>query len=161
VIRLERARRCYYPKRWAVINESGFTPEVTYVHGAKEARWLVRHLRSYAGYAVPQTLDKIRCQECKEAYSLACQLYLHDPDEGSYIQVEYLCGEHAAKAGYCPGCGVFIAGIGGMGVYCDNCEPEFEDGRMGAEEWMDEEAEEEWDPEYDDFGEPVPGSAEA
>jgi len=130
MIKVERARRCYYPRRWAVIidNPRLFSAEVTYVKDAKSARRLARALRSYhGGHAVPQGLERIRCQECKEPYSLACQLYMHDQDEGSYYQVEYLCAVHAQKAGYCLGCGAFIAGIGGMGVYCDTCEPEFDD----------------------------------
>lgn len=139
MIRVERARRCYYPKRWVVISDDQrrYSAEVTYVKEAKEARRLAKALRSYYGFAVPETLSRVRCQECKEPYSLACQIYIHDPDHGTgdYYQTEYLCGEHAAKAGYCPGCGAFIAGISGMGVYCDTCEPEFDD----SGEWDEDE----------------------
>lgn len=155
MIKVERAPRGFYPKRWAVISDNPrrYSADVTFVKEAKEARRLARLLRSYEGYAIPQTLSRIRCQECKKEYSLACQLYIHDPDHetGDYYQVEYLCTVHAQKAGYCPGCGAFIAGIGGMGVYCDTCEPEFDLERY-------DEDQEEWDPEYDDLGEPVPGS---
>lgn len=119
---VQRAKDCYYPKKWTVVNVTPFATEVTYVTGAKEARRLARRLRSSSLHA----LKLIRCRECKEPYSIACRLYVHNPDKGSYT-VEYLCVEHAAKAGYCPGCGDFIAGVGGMGVYCDCCEPEFEE----------------------------------
>jgi len=39
-------------------------------------------------------------------------------------QVEYLCAKHAEEAGYCMGCGEFIAGTGmefRNNGYCDNC----------------------------------------
>ena len=142
MIRVERAPKCYYPKRWVVIGDDPrrYSADVTFVKGAKDARRLARLLRSYEGHAIPQTLSKIQCQECREPYAIACQLYIHDPDHdtGDYYQVDYLCATHAQKAGYCPGCGAFIAGIGGLGVYCDTCEPEFEDESIdGAEEWDD------------------------
>ena len=144
MIRIERAPKCYYPKRWVVIGDDPrrYSADVTFVREAKEARRLARELRSYEGRGNPETLNRIRCQECKEPYSLACQLYVHDPDHdtGDFYQVEYLCTVHAQKAGYCPGCGAFIAGIGGMGVYCDTCEPEFNDS-----DWDEEDEDEEYE----------------
>jgi len=42
---------------------------------------------------------------------------------------EYLCSEHAVKAGYCGGCGTFIAGSYdqfdcGLSTLCENCRSE-------------------------------------
>jgi hypothetical protein len=64
----------------------------------------------------------VRCKECKEPYSVACRV--DDPNGRGYYQAEYLCAEHAAKAGYCGSCGNFIAGTDCTGNYCDSCEAE-------------------------------------
>ena len=52
------------------------------------------------------------------------------PDAGDEPS-EYLCGDHAGRAGYCIGCGTFWGGVetfefGPHAGWCDNCASEFE-----------------------------------
>lgn len=68
------------------------------------------------------------CQEegCRER-AIQCTLLCvgHDGKD----EIEWLCPEHAAKAGFCSGCGTFAAGTEGFDFgrpagMCDNCREE-------------------------------------
>jgi len=69
----------------------------------------------------------------------ACEL--PDYDSG-HVDIEYVCGEHAARMGYCPGCGQFWGGVGSfeMTGLCDNCRHEAE-----ADNWHDEDNDGYWE----------------
>ena len=56
---------------------------------------------------------------CKE-HARPCRLSMWEKPE------ETLCFKHAREAGYCPGCGIFWAGVTSFDLsrtgYCDNCD---------------------------------------
>jgi hypothetical protein len=60
------------------------------------------------------------CEVCGYDDSLRCSIDFENPEDD-----EILCGEHAAKAGYCCCCGQFCAGMTSFDFhhpgYCDNC----------------------------------------
>lgn len=60
------------------------------------------------------------CEECGYADSIKC--YIDEPEEDDAV---ILCGEHAAKQGYCCCCGRFSCGLTSFDFhhpgYCDNC----------------------------------------
>lgn len=62
---------------------------------------------------------------CSHRATVKCVLDYHDEETNEWKEdVEWLCYEHAEDAGYCMGCGTFIAGTGmeyRNNGYCDNC----------------------------------------
>ena len=97
--------------------------------------------------------QEILCQheDCTEI-ALACYLPTGNHDAGPD---EWLCGEHARESGYCPGCGLFWAGIEPFDFrlngtsYCDNCFSEFH-------EYADDDLDFGWD-EYTEYEDIIEG----
>lgn len=86
----------------------------------------------------PQTCNEEGCAN----EGMACYYsHLHEEPDGWY------CGKHAHDAGFCPGCGLFWAGIESFDFsrtgYCENCddafEAEFGDDEDYGDDWDDDE----------------------
>jgi len=90
--------------------------------------------------------DKTRRCSHEGCWAKGRDCYL--PENTTGVPDEWVCGEHAHAAGYCPSCGFFWAGIEsfdfGKSGLCENCE----------DEWKTEtgEYDEEWEgPYYDPY----------
>jgi len=72
---------------------------------------------------VPYKPSGLICEVCGYDDSIQCMLWNQDIGDDEPSQV--LCGEHAAKEGYCCCCGTFCAGMTSFDFhhpgYCDNC----------------------------------------
>lgn len=83
--------------------------------------------------------DRI-CEDegCSHFASVKCELDYQDEVTGEWkIQTEWLCCDHAEEAGYCMGCGTFIAGSGmeyRNNGYCDNCWDEIKSNEIDDDE---------------------------
>lgn len=79
----------------------------------------------------PEKEEKPDTQKCSrpgcENKAMKCEIpggYDHDTQSEYPESYEYHCPEHAREAGFCAGCGTFIAGWKDFSDYCDNCEDE-------------------------------------
>jgi hypothetical protein len=74
---------------------------------------------------IPYQSSGLTCEVCGYDDSIKC--YLDPPHENEQPN-QILCGEHAAKEGYCCCCGLFCAGMTSFDFthpgYCDNCYDE-------------------------------------
>lgn len=75
---------------------------------------------------------------CPNQARVKCILDYHDEETDEWKEeVEWLCVHHANEAGYCMGCGTFIAGTGmefRNNGYCDNCWDEIRSNEVDDEE---------------------------
>lgn len=89
---------------------------------------------------IKRTPNSKICEDegCSHYATVKCMLDYQDEETGEWKeQVEWLCCEHANDAGYCMGCGTFIAGTGmeyTNNGYCDNCWDEIRSSEMDDEE---------------------------
>lgn len=75
---------------------------------------------------------------CSNFARVKCVLdYVDEKTQEWKEEVEWLCVDHANEAGFCMGCGVFIAGTGmeyTNNGYCDNCWDEIKSNDMDDDE---------------------------
>ena len=112
--------------------------EFIYHRNKKNRKWLER----FNDFDVPPTLDPNGsiCEDegCSHQAVVKCVLDYWDENTQEWKEdFEWLCCDHANEAGYCMGCGIFIAGTGmefTNNGYCDNCFDEIRSNDFDDEE---------------------------
>lgn len=87
-----------------------------------------------------------RCEDCGKPYSIECRYAYGCGGRDDGKADEHLCGECAAKAGFCRVCGDFCGGTSGFDFahpgLCDNCHDQmradFDDSEPDGEDCFNE-----------------------